>query len=351
MQRAKVHDLDKFIRVVLLSIIAVWSFKLIYPLIGVLTWGVILAVSLYPIFGWLSDHFRGRSMLAASVVMVISLFLFIGAIIILSNNTILSLSEMINKIRTGEVIIPPPPVALKNWPLIGKQLYGIWFLMYSNLSEAVSQYSTYIINVSGLLINKLAEKSIDILIFILAILFSGYLMVNGSQYVYSARRFADRISPDHGDTLINVMRDTIYNVSRGVIGISLLQSFLFGLVLLYAGVPVAGLMAFAAFFICLLQVGLIFLVIPVAIWLFATNDIMHALIPLVMLLLVTLLDTIMKPFVFAKGLRTPMMIIFIGVIGGIATYGFVGIFIGPVVLALFYDLVCHWLDSNRHPDF
>jgi predicted PurR-regulated permease PerM len=121
---------------------------------------------------------------------------------------------------------------------------------------------------------------------------------------------------------------------------------LFGLVLLYAGVPAAGLIAFAAFFICLLQVGLIFLIIPIAIWLFVSDDIVHAVIPFVMLLLVALLDTVLKPFVFSRGLQTPMMVIFVGVIGGIASYGFLGIFIGPVVLALFYDLVCHWLKSH-----
>lgn len=348
MQIAKVHDLDKFIRMSLLVIIAVWSFKLIFPFVGVLSWGVILAVSLYPMFNWMSDRFGGRSTFAATVVMTISLFLFIGAIIILSKNAIHSLSVIVNKIRAGEVIIPSPPISIKDWPLVGNKLYDFWFLIYSNLNEAMNQYSSYLINFSGLLINKLADKGLDILAFILAILFSGYLMVNGSRFVYGARKFADRVSPNHGDKLIKIMKDTVQNVSRGVIGISLLQSFLFGLVLLYVGIPIAGLLAFAAFFICLLQVGLIFLIIPVAIWLFATNDILQALIPFIMLILVALLDTLMKPFVFAKGLQTPTMIIFIGVIAGIASYGFLGIFIGPVILALFYDLVCHWLDSNRH---
>jgi predicted PurR-regulated permease PerM len=142
------------------------------------------------------------------------------------------------------------------------------------------------------------------------------------------------------------MKETIQNISRGVIGISVVQAAFFGLVILYAGVPAAGFLTFLAFFISLLQIGLIFLVIPVLFWVFATLDFFHAAIIFILLVLVALTDTFLKPFVFARGLRTPMMIIFIGVIGGIASYGFIGIFIGPVVLALFYDLFSHWLYSH-----
>lgn len=346
MKHEKTHDLDKFIRIALLSIISVWTFQLIFPLLGILAWGFILAVSLYPVFLWLNRRLHGHSTLAASILMLISLFLFIGAIVILTNNTISSLNDIITKMRAGESVIPAPPAAIASWPLIGKDVYRVWYLAYSNISAAMHQYSSYVINASAAMLGKMASKSVDVLVFGLAILLSGYLMINGSRIMIAIRKFAERIAPDHGTDLVKIMRETIYNVSRGVIGISFLQSSLFGLVLLYAGIPAAGLLAFAAFFICLLQVGLIFLIIPIAIWLFISSDIVHALIPFIMLLIVALLDTIMKPFVFSRGLQTPMMVIFIGVIGGIACYGFLGIFIGPVVLALFYDLLGHWLTSH-----
>ncbi len=346
MKTEKAHDLDKFIRLALLSIVSIWTFQLIFPLIGILTWGFILAVTFYPIYKWLNGHFDGRSTMAASLIIFVALFVFIGVIVLLSNNMANSLRDIIDSIHAGRPIIPPPSSTIENWPFIGKDLYRIWSLASSNISEVVNQYREYLINAGSVTLVKVAHIGADIIIFVLSILFSGYLMVCGPRVMQVIRKLGAKIAPEHGANLIKTMKETIQNISRGVIGISIVQAVFFGLVILYAGVPVAGFLTFLAFFMSLLQVGLIFLVIPILLWVFSTLDYFQAAIIFILLVLVVLTDTFLKPFVFARGLRTPMMIIFFGVIGGIMTYGFIGIFIGPVVLALFYDLMSHWLQSH-----
>ena len=147
-----------------------------------------------------------------------------------------------------------------------------------------------------------------------------------------------------GSTFVEIMTETIQNVSRGVIGISLLQSLIFGLILLLAGIPGAGLITFLALILSITQIGLIPLVIPLAVWMFFTKSFAFAFV-FMLLMLLTLPIESLKPFAMAQGLRTPLIVIFTGVIGGLLLHGLIGVFIGPVVLAIFYELVYQWINA------
>lgn len=343
MLRDKALPIDALIRVTLIALITYWSFSLIYPLLSVLTWGIILAVALYPIFKWVSKHLGNQPALAASLITILNLLLLVGTLTLLTNNMIETISSITESIRDSNQSPLKPNPAVQQVPLVGQAIYEYWSEAYNNFGEILNKYSSHIITAVTPMLSKIAIKGFDLLLFIISVLLSGYFMTKGHVLVGITKKFADRVTHGHGENLISIMTTTIQNVSRGVIGIAILQTLLFGLILIFTDVPAAGLLSFIALILCIAQVGLLILTLPLAIWFFFSKTFAVACALAILLMIVTFIDTFLKPLVLAHGLATPMLIIFLGVIGGILLYGLLGVFIGPVILALFYDLMKQWL--------
>ena len=263
----------------------------------------------------------------------------------LSNNVIETLSALIAKIRTGEHIIPLPPAEIQQWPLVGEKIYQAWSSAAMNATDVVSKYAGSVVNLSSVMLTKVANKGLDLLMFMVSVILAGYFMTQAKTIMNVLKKFADKVALERGTDLINLMKETIQNVSRGVIGIALFQTIVFGLLLLIAQVPAAGILSFFALILCIVQAGVILLVIPIVIWLFYAKTFVFALVISILLVIDGIMDGFLKPLVLSRGLSTPMMVIFIGLIGGLFVYGLLGIFIGPVVLAISYDMLRHWLKA------
>lgn len=347
MQSKMDTQIDKWVRLALAIAITYWSFILMYPLLGVLAWGFILAVAFFPIYSWMNPRLGGSPVFTATLLTLINLLIVISALIFLADNMAGTLAYMTARMRAGGQVVPWPPADIKDWPLVGEHLHAAWSSAADNFGVEVNKYSGYLVKAVTYTLAKMANVGIDFLSFIISVMIAGYLMTQGGSIMTSVRKFADRVALARGSDLISVMKETILNVSRGVIGISLLQALLFGLVLLAAQAPAVGALSLVALILCIIQVGLFLLSIPLIVWLFLTKSFVYAMIITILLTIVTLLDSFLKPIVLSRGLRTPMAVIFLGVIGGVITYGLIGVFIGPVVLAVFYDLVHHWLNADE----
>lgn len=342
----KGSNVDILVRFTLVVAVTFWSFKLLMPFLGLLIWAFILTVALHPLYLKLNRRLGQRSVLTATIITLCSLLLVVSTLLILTNNMAVTVSDLINQVRAGKQVIPAPPASIATWPLIGDQIYQIWLLASSNLSEAINNYASYFINTGSFILAQFADKGIDFIIFILSVVFSGYLLVHSNHLITIIRRFANRLAPKQGPVFINIIRDTMQNVAIGVIGIALFQALLFGLILLTANVPGAGLISLLALLMCIVQIGLIILIIPVAIWLFFAKSTSIAILYTILLILIGVLDTFLKPYILARGLGTPMLVIFLGLLGGIIQHGLMGVFIGPVVLAVYYNLFQHWLQDK-----
>jgi predicted PurR-regulated permease PerM len=163
----------------------------------------------------------------------------------------------------------------------------------------------------------------------------------------TARRVAERAAGPRGQHFLDIAGSTIRNVSQGVIGIALLQSALLGVGMLVAGVPFAGAITFGCLVLAIVQVGPNPIMIPVLIWAWTAMPARVAAIYTVYTAPILLMDNVLRPFVMARGLQTPMVVILAGVICGTIAGGLIGLFVGPVVLAVAYDLVIAWLDAER----
>ena len=152
-----------------------------------------------------------------------------------------------------------------------------------------------------------------------------------------------RAAPKMGAGFVELAHGTVRSVARGVVGISLIQSILFGIGAMVADIPLAGLWTFVAFILAIVQVGPGLVIIPVIIFAWSSMDTFSAAILTAYMVPVMLLDNVLKPIVMGRGLPVPMLVIFIGVIGGTIAHGLVGLFVGPIILAFGYELGRAWV--------
>src|SRR4029077_3993972 len=239
-----------------------------------------------------------------------------------------------------------PPEGVKGWPLLGERVYAIWFLASTNLREALSQIAPQLKPVGTVLLGYAGSVGISMLQFIAAVAISGFLLLPGPSMVKAVRMIFRRIARRRGDEFVSLAGATVRSLARGVIGVSVLQALLVGIGLIVAGVPAAGLFSFLVLILGIVQIGPLIVTGPLVIWSWTTMDLGGALIFSAYMLPVTVLDNFLRPFVMAHGLKTPMLIILVGVIGGVLTHGVIGLFIGPIVLAIAWELLMAWAQEE-----
>ncbi len=342
--------IDMAIRLVLLGLFVYWSFLIVAPFLVIFVWAIILAVAIYPLFAWVRKHLGGRSGLTAFLITVLGLLIVLGPTAILAASLADSFDTLLAGLKSGTLAFPPPDPGIRDWPVVGIELHDTWTLASANLSAFLHQYQEPVMSVGSSLLGSVAGIGGSVLTFAASILIAGFLYTSGPEHARRARGFARRIVSNRGEGFVDLAGATIRNISRGVIGISLLQSFLAGLGLMVAGVPAAGLIAFGVLVLGIIQIGPTILLLPVIIWAWTAMGSGAALAFTVYMLPVALLDNVLKPIVMAKGLQTPMLVIFIGVIGGTLAHGLIGLFLGPVILAVFYELLVAWVRQTPATD-
>lgn len=336
---------DLAIRLGVLALFIWGSLQLVAPFIGIVLWAVILAVAVHPAYVRLRAWFGDRGWLAATLITLIGLALVLGPATKLG----LSFGENVQALAAGfakgTIKIPPPPADVADWPVVGNKIHNVWLLASTNLESLLQTFGPKLLPAGSVALSKIASLGLGIISFAISVVIAGFLLGPGPRYADGVRRFARRITSDHGGEFVDLAGATIRNVSRGVIGVSLLQAVLAGIMLALFGVPAAGLLAFLVLIVCIIQVGAGLVLIPTVIWAWVTLDTGSAIGITACTIPILLIDNVIKPFVMAKGLKTPMLVIFVGVIGGTLAYGLIGLFLGPIVLAVFYDLLVAWVNA------
>lgn len=333
---------DFVVRLSFLGLFAYWSLELVRPFIPIVIWAILLAVALYPAHAWLARRLGGRRGLAAVLITLVALATVLGPMSVLATSLAETVQRLAAGLQSGSLRIPAPPDGVVDWPIVGEQVHEAWALAAGNLEGAVERYGRAMLPAGSTVLSKLAALGADLLMFMVSIVIAGFLFVPGPRFAAGARVFAGRLIAPRGAHFVDLAGATIRNVSRGVIGVALLQALLAGIILYLAGIPGAGLIAFGVFLLCVVQIGPALILIPVIVWIWTTYPTGFALGLTIVLVPVGLIDNVLKPILMAHGLTTPMLVILTGVIGGTLTHGLVGLFLGPVVLSVFYELILAW---------
>ena len=335
------------IRLGVLGLLLYWSLVLVRPFISIVIWSVVLTVALYPVFEWMALRLGGRRRLAAALITVLSLLIVIGPAAWLALGLIESLRMISERLDFSTLTIPPPSKSLKDWPLIGDTIYQFWDLASTNFRAALAKIMPQLKPLGSSLLSVGADAGIGIVKFLVSIIVAGFLFSPAPSLADAVKKFARRLNSTRGEEFVIQAGATIRAVSRGVIGVSVLQALLAGIGLMVAGIPQASLITFAVLIFGIIQIGPAIILIPVIIWSWTVMETTSALLFTAYMIPVNLIDNFLKPIVMGRGLKTPMLVILIGVIGGTLAYGITGLFLGPIVLAVIWELFVAWI---REPE-
>lgn len=334
------------IRLFVIGFLAYWTFAIVAPFGAMIVWSVVLAVALFPLFDRLSVLIGRRPVVSAALITAATLLLVIGPATWMGVEIVDPAKSIIAGFENGDIAVPPPPEAVKNWPLIGEQFFNFWDLASNNLHSALSQILPQLKPVGEYLLSMVRNAGVGTLKFLLSILLSGFLLAYAPQLMIGMRALAKRIDPAKGHNYLDLAGATINAVSRGVMGLSIMQAVIGGLGMYIAHVPGAGLLTIAILVLGIVQIGPLIVVAPVVFWAWTTLPTAGAIALTLCMATVNYMDNVLKPFIFAHGLSTPIPVIFIGVIGGVLAHGIAGLFVGPVVLAVVWELGSAWIEDE-----
>jgi predicted PurR-regulated permease PerM len=335
--------IEMSIRLFVIGFLAYWTFVIIQPFGAMIVWSVVLAVAFFPVFDKVSGWLGGRPTVTAALMTVAGLILVIGPVTWMGVGAIDPVKAIIAGFDSGDISVPPPPTSVKNWPLFGEQIHEYWALASTNLRSALSQLLPQLKPVGEYLLGMARNAGVGTLKFLLSVILSGFLLAYASQLIVGTRALARRIDPTSGDKFVDLAGATINAVSRGVMGLSVMQAVIGGLGMALAEVPGANLLTIAILVLGIIQIGPLLVVAPVVFWAWTTLSTPAAIGLTICMATVNYMDNVLKPFIFARGLSTPIPVIFIGVIGGVLAHGVAGLFVGPVVLAVVWELGNAWI--------
>jgi len=338
--------LDAAIRVGLVALLLYACGRIVLPFAGILAWSAILAVMLYPLHlrlaGWLGNRW------SAVLIGLVGVAVALGPMVIVVTSLATSIYSLISTVQSQDLALPMPPVWLDGTPLVGEKLTEVWTLVATNLPAALTKYGQLLSGPAAWLASFAGGLATGELAFVLSFAIAAVLVAYGKGATKFGRRLLERVtgSTARAAQLVTLTAATIRGVALGVVGVALVQSLLLGIGYFAIGLKATGLLTLAALVLGIVQVPLILLTLPVVIYVFATESTTAAVIFLVWNVVVGLSDNLLRPLMLGRGLEVPMPVILIGVIGGMLVDGLLGLFVGPVLLAVSYVLLLEWLRQN-----
>lgn len=340
---------DTTIRLFVLLLIITWCLIIIYPFISIILWSLILALAMYPLHKKLSEKIGGKPKLASFIIIFsILVIVFLPTWLLID-----SLFDQVKALKAsydnGTLTIPPPTEKVKEWPFIGQRLFETWQSASVNLEQFIIKHKDQLYDIGSKLAKGILGAASGVIQIMAALVIAGILLVFGGTGE-SIRKFFRKVAGDRGDEFADMTLKTVSNVVKGILGVALILALLNGIVFMLAGVPYAGIWTLLVFILGVLQIPLFFVSVPIVIYLFAVKEPIPAILWTVLLLVAGLSDNILKPILLGKGAPVPMLVIFIGVIGGFIFSGFIGLFTGAIVMSIGYKLFVGWINSGTERD-
>ena len=258
------------------------------------------------------------------------------------------IQSLATQLREQTLVIPPPDPSVAGWPLIGKPVSEIWLLASQSLESAITTYREPLSKLGLAIIGPLGGFGRGLLMFFVSVIIAGVFLVKADVSAAFVRKLIHRLVGERSDDLIPVTGATIKNVAKGILGVAFFQFVTAGTVFVLANVPLAGLWAFAVLVFAILQLPSVIVILPVIIYLFSVKALVTAILWTVPLLVIALSDNILKPLLMGKGSPVPMLVIFLGAIGGFIFSGLIGLFTGAIVLSIGYNLMVHWIGDGQN---
>jgi len=342
--------LEVLIRAGLIFALAALCFQIFAPFLTLMVWGLILAVTLYPMQEYVAAKMGGRQGLAATLIVILGIALIVVPTAILMSSLGDSVQRLIHDVQSDALVIPAPRESVAGWPVIGERVYALWSQAHADLPALVKSMQPKIGDLAKSALAFVASIGGGLLLFLAALIIAGILMAFGRSGSRASVAISERLAgPARGAEFATLATATIRAVAQGVIGVAFIQAIIVGLCLLVAGVPWAGVLAMIALVLGIAQIPALIVTLPAIayIWLLGDYGKGEAILYTLLIFVAGLADNVLKPLMLGRGVDAPMPVILIGALGGMAAAGILGMFVGATLLALGYQLFMGWVAANR----
>ena len=341
--------MDVLIRAGLVFALTVLCYQIFSPFVGLMAWALILAVTLYPAEQKLARKMGGREGLAATTLTIAGIVLIVLPTAVLMGALGDSVHDLIGKVHENTLVIPPPPAGVAEWPLVGKKVFGAWTQAHDDLPALVKSLQPKLGALAKTAVETVASIAGAILLFLASFIVAGIIMAFGQSGAASAETIFDRImGTGRGAEFVTLSSATIRAVALGVLGVAFIQALVIGLIMMVAGIPFAGALALLLLVLGIAQVPALLVTLPVIayVWVSGEYGTGAAITYSVLLFIGGMLDNVLKPLLLGRGVEAPMPVVLLGALGGLATSGILGMFIGATLLALGYQIFMWWVAAN-----
>ena len=342
--------LEASIHIGLVGLVVFWCFKIGRPFIEIIVWGIIIAVAIHPIYTRLKSALGGRDGLAAILITIFALIFLLVPTILLSDSLIGTAREVAAQLEEGTLKVPPPSESVRSWPVIGEPVHKLWSLGSQDLDAAVSKMAPRLRKYGISLLSAAADAGVGILMFVVSIVIAGVFLANADGANQAALTFFRRLAGERGANFVELAAATVRSVAQGILGVAIIQAVLGGLGCLVAGVPGAGLWALLILLLAVVQLPPLLILGPIIVYVFSSSSTITAILFAIWSVLVSISDPFLKSLLLGRGVDVPMLIIFIGAIGGFITSGIIGLFVGAIVFTAGYKLFLRWLEEDTEPE-
>ena len=329
------------------------SFWVLRPFIGPAIWSATIVVATWPLMRGLQARLGHRRSLAVLVMTAALLMLFVLPVTLAIATVVNNVDAIISAgKRAADLPLTTAPDWLLNLPFVGPKIQQVWLQAAAAGSEGLAaKLMPYAGQATRWLVSEIGSVGTLIAQAVLVVGLAALMYAQGETAATLLVRVGRRLGGQQGEAVVVLAGQAIRSVALGVGVTAVVQSVLGGVGLAITGVPYAGLLTVLMFMLCITQLGPVLVLAPAVGWLYWSGDHLWASVLLVIALVVSTLDNVLRPMLIRRGADLPLLLIFAGVVGGLLAFGLIGIFIGPVVLAVVYTLLQAWVaDHEPAPD-
>ncbi len=326
------------------------SLWILRPFLGAIIWAIMIVVATWPVMlrmqRWLGGR-RWAAVTAMSIVLLLVLVVPLSAAIATIVSHLDDVVAWAKELREWKV--PPPPSWLPNLPLVGARAVDAWQQVASGgVQVLVVKITPYAGDLTRWFASQMGSFGMVFLQFVLTVIASAVLYAYGEEAADWSLRFGAKLGAERGEQAVRLCGQSIRGVARGVVVTALVQALIGGIGLAVAGVPFATLLTAVMFLLAVAQIGAAPILVLADIWLFWSGQTGWGVFLVVVTVIAATLDNFLRPLLIKQGAADlPLLLIFVGVIGGLISFGLIGIFIGPLVLAVTHTLLTAWLYGGQ----
>jgi predicted PurR-regulated permease PerM len=339
--------------VALLTLLVIGTVLVMRPFIISLILAAVLAHASWPVYGWLLDRLHDRSGAAAMAMTALLLLTLVTPFAIMGVSLVDNAVELLRMLReTLNRPLPPPPGWLETVPFAGGYLKGKWQLMQGDEGAALLQLKQYVLQLplKDWAIRAGAALGHGVVLITFSVFICFFFYRDGPAITARTQAVMERLAGHRAKQLIEVTAGTVSRVVNGILGTALAQSVLALVGFWIAGVPGAMLLGLLTFFLSIIPMGPPLVWLPAALWLYSRGETGWALfLAGYGLVVISSIDNVIKPYLISRGGSLPLLLVFMGVLGGLLAFGFIGVFLGPVILAMAYALLSEWMRPATPP--